>query len=414
MLKMNKNLLKALVLSSALITPMVTVVSCGKTKPADNRINVAYIVSKGSTLADPYDREISNASEAASDAIGARYKAFANPDYNDYKEHKKFIEALVKQKVSLIIEPGYFSSRFILDDAQNFPKTVFLGVSFSKGVISSKGGSDLEHESHNRTSFGSLRNIGSVVTKRQEQGFLMGYLSASKYFTDNATEGTTQANAVNFSTIATTAYQDTSAMMDGYIAGVKQYATENSKFVKLIAPKVDGTFFTNVWFNTFDKFEKANKEAAAYLKTQNVKLLFPADIDAVKYYDKNNFTLAADYSANNGSIQDVVVWSRQKWNQIMKSIVKNALQNRLTFDREYHINTHLASFANNELELVKSSNYDFSDEISQKAANALKQWNIDNKTDPKYSTLDADENETMDGTCKGAFWIVDFSDINNN
>ena len=413
MLKMNKNLLKALVLSSAVIAPMATVVSCGKIKPADNRINVAYITSKGSTLADPYNREIANASEAASDDIGARYKAFINPNHKDYEQHKKFIQTLVDQNASLVIEPGYLSSRVILDDAQNFPETIFLGISFSKDIINDKGGTDEEHELHNGALFESLRNIGSIVTKRQEQGFLMGYISASKYFTENATEGTTQANAVNFSTIATTAFQDTSAMMDGYIAGVNQYATENSKFVKLIAPKADGTFFTNAWFSTFDKFDKANKDAVAYLKTQNVKLLFPADINAVKYYDKNNFTLVADHSANNGSIQDVVVWSRQKWNQIMKSAVKSALQNRLTFDREYHANTHLAGFANNELELVKSSNYDFSNEISQKAADALRQWNVDNKTDPKYSTIDAHENETMDGTCKGAFWIVDFSDINH-
>ena len=414
MLKMNKNLLKALVLSSAVIAPMATVVSCGQTKPADNRINVAYITSRASTLADPYNKEISDASEVATEAIGARYKAFVNPNHDDYEDHKKFIKTLVDQKASLVIEPGFSSSRVILDDAQNFPETIFLGISYSKDIINDKGGTDEEHELHNTTLFESLRNIGSIVTKRQEQGFLMGYISASKYFTDHATEGTTQANAVNFSTVATTAFQDTSAMMDGYIAGVKQYATENSKFVKLIAPKADGTFFTNAWFHTFDKFDKANKDTVAYLKTQNVKMLFPADLNALKYYDKNNFTLVSDYSANNGSIQDVVVWSRQKWNQIMKSAVDSALQNKLTFDREYHTRTHLASFANNELELVKSSKFDFSNDLSQKASDALKQWNIDNKTDPKYSTIDAHENETMDGTCKGAFWIVDFSDINND
>ena len=414
MLKMNKNLLKALVLTSVIVAPMATVVSCGKTKPVDNRINVAYITSRESTLADPYNREISNASEAATEAVDARYKAFVNPNHDDYEKHKEFIKTLVDRKASLVIEPGYRSSKVILDDAQNFPETIFLGVSYSKDIINDKGGDDRKHELQNTTLYESLRNIGSIVAKRQEQGFLTGYLSASKYFTDHATEGTSQVNAVNFSTIGTTAFQDTSAMMDGYIAGVNQYAAENSKFVKLIAPKADGTFFTNAWFHHLSEFNQANKNAVAYLKTQNVKLLFPSDLNAVKHYDKNGFTLVADYATYNDSIQDVVVWSKQKWNQIMKTAVASALKNKLTFNREYHAQTHLASFKNNELELVKSSKFDFSKELSQKAADALKQWNIDNRTDPKYSTIDAHENETMDGTCKGAFWIVDFSDINNN
>lgn len=413
MLKINKKFLKALVLTSALITPIATVVSCGKIKPVDNRINVAYVTG-GGKLADSYNEEISSASETAAEDIGARYKAFDNPGQDDYEKHKEFIKTLVDRKVSLVIEPGFPSSRAILDDAHNFPETIFLGVSYSKDAINNKGGTDATHELHNANLFKSLRNIGLIVTKRQEHGFLLGYLSASKYFIDHATEGTTLANAVNFSTIGTTAFQDTSAMMDGYIAGVNKYATENYKFVNLIAPKADGTFFTKASFSNLNEFNKANKDVVAYLKTKNVKLLFPADLNAVKYYDKNNFTLVADYSAHNDSIQDVVVWARQKWNQIMKTAVEIALKNRLTFNREYHAKTHLASFANNELELVKSSEFDFSNELSKKAADALKQWNIDNKTDIKYSTINADKKETMDGTCKGAFWIDALSDINSN
>lgn len=293
---MSKKLLLTLGTITSVIAPIASVISCGKTKKVDSRINVAYVAGFDGFIDDRFNGPIDGAIHDVVDDMGAKMASLELDPTTTKDEGQKQLESLVTRGAQIIVSAGTFSAQFILEQAIAHPKVLFLGAAISEHLVIAKGGSDADNIDENRRVYQETKNVGTVNSRSQDQGFVQGYLAAMKHFTANDADGKSITAPVKFTTVGSKPYLDTSAIMDGYIAGVQAYAKDNSRFVDLVSPMADGSFFTNVPLDAKDNaFTTKNKEVVARLKEKGVKMIFPADMNMLPIYNGNHFELASDY-----------------------------------------------------------------------------------------------------------------------
>lgn len=398
---MNKKLLSKLTVlgvGASVIAPIATVVSCG-----DEEIkNVGFVVTPDGTIDDGFFAPMWKAVETT--AKEKSVKALSQEVTK--KEDSATIDAvdtLVEAGSKVIFQPGFMNSATILDNAIKHPGTKFVGVSFTKYVSAAKAFTAKDEDiTPNLGKFDGASNLGLIHFKTQEQGFKAGYITAATYLEKEST-----ASEIVYSVVSSKAYQDTTALLDGFIAGVEALAKEKSKTTKLVQPTASG-FFTNVTVDNKAAFDTTNKTALDKMKADGAKFIFAGDPNSVATFASDaSILLATDGGDYGKTYSNVVIATDKNWNSIFKTATEVALGDENKFKTDYHDKMHLSTFDNGELIIAPTRH--FKAELDTKSTEVLKTWEAALTADAAniYTKKDAKSTETEAGTSKGLSWYAD-------
>lgn len=401
---MNKKLLSKLSvlgIGASIIAPIAAVVSCDDST-SQNKDGVGFVVTPDGKIGDGFFSPMWKAVEAAAteNSVGAKYQEVTQ------KEDSATIDAvdtLVEAGSKVVFQPGFMNSATILDNAQKHKDTKFIGVSYTKYVASAKAFTEKDSAkiNTNMTTFDATSNLGLIHFKTQEQGFRAGYITAATYVEKNPNEA-----EIKYSVVSSKAYQDTTALLDGFIAGVNALAQEKSKTTKLIEPTASG-FFTNVTVEDGGNFSSTNTAALNKIKTEGAKFVFIGDPNSIKEFAGKGLLVASDGGDFGKDYSDVVIATDKDWNKVFTTATKAALKEENTFKTEYHDKMHLSTFDNGELIISPTKNFTAALEGASKTA--LTTWESSLTADANniYTKVGTDGKETEAGTSKGLGWYSD-------
>lgn len=403
---MNKKLLLAATTMTATIAPVAAVISCGS-KEEDTHTDIGFVVTPDATIHDGFFAPMWKHISAAKATTG-KTANYIDVNKKDKKHTVDAVESLIANGASVMFQPGFMNSETILDNAIKHPNTKFFGVAYTKFVASTKAFTDVDNATANMTKFDAAKNIGLIHFKTHQQGFVDGYLTAAKYFEDHIAAGADAAHAVKYSAVSAKAYQDITGLLDGFIAGVENYASVNHKHVELIAPLANGDFYTNITVED-SNFTTTMTNVQKHLSDEGVKILMLGDPNAIEPFHGHGFVLATDGADFHKTFNDIAVSTDKNWKNIFTNAIKTAYKTGKEFETEYHDQMHLASFDNNELIIEPSHSYP--DAMLNPAKAAMTKWEsdikaalADNNIHSIYEDKDANGNETATGTSKGMEW----------
>lgn len=398
---MNKKILSKLTVlgvGASVIAPIAATVACDSAFP---KTDVGFVLTPDGKITDGFFKPQWNAIKVAAEDK-TQVANYIEVKKTEAQAAKDAVATLVDAGAKVIFQPGFMNTATVLDNAIKYPNVKFLGVSYTKFVASTKMFTDTDNVVANMKKFDDAKNLGLIHFKTHEQGFMSGYISAATYFAKND-----QATSLNFSVISSKAYQDTTAMLDGYIAGVKAYAAANNKTAELKQSVEKGGYFTDITVEN-GSFNSTNDTAAAFLKTkQKVDILFVADPNSIASFHGKGMLLASDGGDYAKNFDDVVVATDKDWNLIFKKATEAALATNDDFVNNYHEKMALATYDAKELIIAPTkTHYDV--KIEPVAATALKTWESSlsptDETTNIYLQDDGKGNETAEGTVKGLAW----------
>lgn len=390
-----KKVLLTLGTVAAAAAPIAGVVACSN---EESTAQVGLIVTSDGTINDGFFGPMWRSVKVGAELDGQK------ANYIDVTEKSSTgtvnaANTLAENGAKLVFQPGFENSSTILDNAIAHPNTRFIGVSYGKEPVVTRAFTKSDYPINQ---FENTPNIGLIHFKTQEAGFVDGYLMAAKYFTDNAT-----ATSVKYSTISSKNYQDTTGLMDGYLAGVKAYADAHHKTATLVTPLANGSFFTDVTIED-SAFHSHMETARARLSSEQVKLVLVGDPGAMGDFSGHGFLLGGTSIDWGEQYEDVVVSSNLSWNTIFKNAVHAGLSEGDEFKTEYHDKIHLSSFANGEAELTKTKRFPLEEEANSKTAATKFLTDLSNTqtyAGVNYGDVDANGIETAKGTVKGLSWV---------
>ena len=387
-----KNLLRGS-LVSLLTIPLASAISCG----SENEIAVGFIVTSDGKITDGYFQPMWNSVKASAEINGL------TSDYIDLNKEgataqKDAVQNFIENGSKLIFQPGFENSKSILSNAVNNPEVNFVGVSYSNYVVATEGFTISEGDpkiGENLSSFEKAKNLGLVNFKTHEQGFLLGFLGAEIL----ANSGDFQTGAeIKYSEIASKNYQDITALMDGYLAGVRAYSVVDADHTYTYVKQE--SVYTTVTVESPDFHSKMQTVAS---NSGTVDLMFVGDPNAIGEFKNKGIKVVADGGDYKKDLDYVLAATDKNWGAIFNNAIDSYKNGQQSFEKSYHDVTHLSSIENKELIMMPSDSYN-NEQLSQ-AKSELKKWENSLNQDSAREVYETNDDTTL--ISGGSPWIGD-------